>query len=219
LRCAIRVAACATPSNAHGRSSPSALTRSRSTRPGEHHIPGIGVGFIPAVLDRSLIDEVLAISDQHAFSAARRLAHEEGILAGASSGAAIHAALTIAARDQADGQLIVALLADTGERYITTPLFPDPHYQPRLNQVIRAGEPRPRCARSCWRAVRVAMGRRDCDRVERCSFEECELRRGPRRRSLRPPVRVSRRRRRCQKSRSRGLSRTIRRRRRSRSRR
>ena len=91
---------------------------------GEHQIPGIGVGFVPAVLDRSVIDEVLAISDHHAFSAARRLAREEGILAGASSGAAIHAALMIAARDQAAGKLIVALLADTGERYITTRLFP-----------------------------------------------------------------------------------------------
>jgi len=91
---------------------------------GEHQIPGIGVGFVPAVLDRSIIDEVLAISDRDAFSAARRLAREEGILAGASSGAAIHAALRIAARDRAAGKLIVALLADTGERYITTELFP-----------------------------------------------------------------------------------------------
>jgi cysteine synthase A len=75
-------------------------------------------------LDRSIIDEVLAVSDHDAFSAARRLARDEGILAGASSGAAIHAALTIAARDQAAGKLPVALLADTGERYITTQLFP-----------------------------------------------------------------------------------------------
>lgn len=90
---------------------------------GEHQIPGIGVGFIPAVLDRSLIDEVVAVSDQDAFAATRQLAREEGILAGASSGAAIHAALSIAARDEAADKLIVALLADTGERYITTPLF------------------------------------------------------------------------------------------------
>ncbi len=98
---------------------------------GEHQIPGIGVGFVPAVLDRSVIDEVLAISDDHAFAAARRLAREEGILAGASSGAAIHAALTIAARDRAAGKLIVTLLADTGERYITTRLFPPASQRPR----------------------------------------------------------------------------------------
>jgi cysteine synthase A len=95
---------------------------------GEHQIPGIGVGFVPDVLDRAIIDELLAISDHDAFAAARRLAQAEGILAGASSGAAIHAALTIAARDHAAGKLIVALLADTGERYITTQLFPTaPH--------------------------------------------------------------------------------------------
>lgn len=95
-----------------------------SGRPaGKHLIPGIGVGFIPDVLNRSLLDEVIAVSDEDAFAGARRLAREEGILAGVSSGAALHAALTVAARPDAAGKTIVVLLADTGERYITTSLF------------------------------------------------------------------------------------------------
>jgi cysteine synthase A len=95
-----------------------------SGRPaGEHRIPGIGVGFIPAVLNRSILDEVIAVTDEAAFDCARRLAREEGILAGVSSGAALHAALAIASRAESAGRLIVVLLADSGERYITTDLF------------------------------------------------------------------------------------------------
>ncbi len=95
-----------------------------SGRPaGKHLIPGIGVGFVPQVLNRSILDEVIAVTDEDAFACARRLAREEGILAGVSSGAAIHAALTVAARPDARGKTIVVLLADTGERYITTGLF------------------------------------------------------------------------------------------------
>jgi len=90
---------------------------------GNHQIPGIGVGFIPDVLNRSILDEVIAITDDDAFSCARRLAREEGILAGASSGAAVHAALAAARREDAAGKTIVVILADTGERYITTSLF------------------------------------------------------------------------------------------------
>jgi cysteine synthase A len=95
-----------------------------SGRPaGNHQMPGIGVGFIPQVLDRSILDEVIAVTDEEAFGCARRLGREEGIVAGVSSGAAVHAALAVAAREDVAGKLIVALLADTGERYITTPLF------------------------------------------------------------------------------------------------
>jgi cysteine synthase A len=95
-----------------------------SGRPaGNHQMPGIGVGFVPAVLNRTLLDEVIAVTDEKAFDTARRLAREEGILAGVSSGAALHAALTVAARPDGAGKLIVVLLPDTGERYITTPLF------------------------------------------------------------------------------------------------
>jgi cysteine synthase A len=95
-----------------------------SGRPaGNHQMPGIGVGFIPQVLDRSILDEVIAVTDEEAYGCARRLGREEGIVAGVSSGAAVHAALAVAAREDVAGKLIVALLADTGERYITTPLF------------------------------------------------------------------------------------------------
>jgi cysteine synthase A len=90
---------------------------------GEHRMPGIGVGFVPAVLNRAVLDEVIAVSDEDAFACARRLAREEGILAGVSSGAALHAALEVASRPDAAGKLIVVLLADTGERYVTTSLF------------------------------------------------------------------------------------------------
>jgi cysteine synthase A len=95
-----------------------------SGRPaGSHLIPGIGVGFVPEVLNRSILDEVIAVTDEEAFVGARRLAREEGILAGASSGAALHAALAIASRKENTARTIVVLLADTGERYITTNLF------------------------------------------------------------------------------------------------
>jgi len=90
---------------------------------GQHQMPGIGVGFIPAVLDRSVIDEVIAVTDDDAFAGARRLAAEEGILAGVSSGAAIHAALAVAARPEHKGKSIVVLLADSAERYISSQLF------------------------------------------------------------------------------------------------
>jgi len=96
-----------------------------SGRPaGEHQMPGIGVGFIPEVLNRSIIDDVIAVSDDEAFAATRRVAREEGILAGISSGAALHAGLQLASRPETEGKTIVVLLADTAERYVTTALFP-----------------------------------------------------------------------------------------------
>ncbi len=95
-----------------------------SGRPaGTHQMPGIGVGFVPEVLNRAVIDEIVAVTDDDAFEAARRLAREEGILAGVSSGAAIHAALGLAARPGAAGTTIVVLLADTGDRYVSSPLM------------------------------------------------------------------------------------------------
>ncbi len=95
-----------------------------SGRPaGDHRIPGIGVGFVPEVLNRSILDEVIAVTDEEAFACTRRLAREEGILAGVSSGAALHAALAEASREEAAGKMVVVLLADTGERYVTTSLF------------------------------------------------------------------------------------------------
>ncbi|RJP37907.1 MAG: cysteine synthase A [Phycisphaerales bacterium] len=91
--------------------------------PASHQMPGIGVGFIPEVLNRSILDEIVTVTDEEAFHGTRRLGREEGIVAGVSSGAAVHAALRVASRAEAAGRLIVVLLPDTGERYITTPLF------------------------------------------------------------------------------------------------
>ncbi len=91
--------------------------------PGPHGIQGIGAGFVPAILDRSVIDEIIRVTTDEARAMARRLAREEGILAGVSSGAATHAALQVAARGENRGKLIVVILPDTGERYLSTPLF------------------------------------------------------------------------------------------------
>jgi cysteine synthase len=94
---------------------------------GSHQMPGIGVGFIPDVLNRSIIDEVAVVTDDEAFQAARRLAREEGILAGVSSGAALHAALDFASRPTSAGATIVVLLADGAERYMASRLFDRRH--------------------------------------------------------------------------------------------
>lgn len=91
--------------------------------PGPHKIQGIGAGFVPATLDRDVIDEVLTVADEAAFEGMRLLSRREGILAGISSGATFYAALELARRPENEGKLIVALLPDTGERYLSTGLF------------------------------------------------------------------------------------------------
>lgn len=92
-------------------------------KPGPHKIQGIGAGFVPKVFNRSVIDEILTVKNEDAFAASRALAKHEGLLVGISSGAAVHAATELAKRPENKGKLIVALLPDSGERYLSTTLY------------------------------------------------------------------------------------------------
>jgi len=92
-------------------------------KPGPHKIQGIGAGFVPDILDMGLIDEVIAVADEDAVEMTRRLVLEEGILAGISSGAATWAAVQVACREENEGKLIVVILPDSGERYLSTGIF------------------------------------------------------------------------------------------------
>jgi cysteine synthase A len=92
-------------------------------RPGPHKIQGIGAGFVPAVLNREVLDEVIAVGDDDAIATARDAGRREGVLGGISWGAALWAALEVAARPESRGQRIVAILPDSGERYVSTPFF------------------------------------------------------------------------------------------------
>ncbi len=90
---------------------------------GPHKIQGIGAGFVPDVLDTKIYDEIIAVENEDAFSAGRRVGRSEGVLVGISSGAAVWAAIQLGRRAENQGRTIVALLPDTGDRYLSTPLF------------------------------------------------------------------------------------------------
>jgi cysteine synthase A len=97
--------------------------------PGKHKIQGIGAGFVPDVLERKLVDEVITVTNDEAFDMARRLAKEEGILCGISSGANVHAAVKYASRPENQGKLVVAIIPSFGERYLNTDLFAPYRYE------------------------------------------------------------------------------------------
>ena len=92
-------------------------------KPGPHKIQGIGAGFIPEVLNTGVYDEIITVQNEDAFAAGRRIARRQGVLVGLSSGAALHAAIEVAKRPETEGKTIVALLPDTGDRYLSTDMF------------------------------------------------------------------------------------------------
>ena len=91
--------------------------------PGGHKIQGIGAGFIPSIYEKEFVDDILLVKDEDAYKTGRMMAHKEGMLVGISSGASVYAAMQLAKREENKGKMIVAILPDTGERYLSTPMF------------------------------------------------------------------------------------------------
>ncbi len=112
-----------TPTAVWSRWSRARRQSSQAGRPGPHKIQGIGAGFVPEVLNREVIDEVIPVDDEAAIETARLLARREGVLAGISCGAAVWGALHLAGRPGMGGARIVTMLPDSGERYVSTPFF------------------------------------------------------------------------------------------------
>lgn len=102
---------------------PSASPVLSGGKPGPHGLQGIGAGFVPEILDTEIYNRIIRVTEDEAYAAARLLARKEGILVGITSGAALHAAIYEANKAENEGKTIVALLPDTGERYLSTPLF------------------------------------------------------------------------------------------------
>lgn len=92
-------------------------------KPGPHGLQGIGAGFVPQVLDPKIYDEIIPVTDEEAYAAGRQMGRREGVLVGISSGAALHASIELAKRPENEGKTIVVLLPDTGDRYLSTPMF------------------------------------------------------------------------------------------------
>ena len=92
-------------------------------KPAGHKIQGIGAGFVPKVLNRDVLDEVIPVDDEDALDTARRLSRSEGVLAGISAGAAVWAAVQVGCRPEFEGKRIVVVMPDSGERYVSTPFF------------------------------------------------------------------------------------------------